>query len=184
MSGFIASRTIVNRVLVVEDDRDEAAFLKELLQQHGMHVQIAKDGGQAQAAFTMHPPDFVLLDLILPNVSGFEVCEQLKRLNDSVPVLVLSAIELDDARELARRVGADGYLAKPYDPEELLSQIRDISEELWSRAHPGAGVAVETEQVRFDCTACGKRLKVSGTYRGRTFVCPRCGQVLTVPQHE
>src|SRR5687768_14523889 len=114
MDGFSPPDAIVNRVLVVEDDRDEAEFLRTLLQQRGMDVDLAKDGGQAHATFTMRQPDFVLLDIILPNVSGFEVCEQLKRINDNVPIMFLTAIDRDDARDLARRVGADDYLTKPY----------------------------------------------------------------------
>ena len=101
MIGFTPAETLVNRVLVVEDDRDESDFLKEFFSGHGMDVDIARDGGQARAAFTMHQPDMVILELILPNVSGFEVCEQFKRLNESVPVLILTAIDMDDARDLA-----------------------------------------------------------------------------------
>ncbi len=182
-SGFVPPRTIVNRVLIVEDDRDEAEFLRTLLQQQGMDVEVAKDGGQARAAFTMHQPDFVLLDLILPNVSGFEVCEQLKRINDGVPVLVLTAIDMDDARDLAQRVGADAYMTKPYDPDELLERLQELADELWARKHLGHDAASGDEKVRFECTECGKRLKVSAAHRGRTLNCPQCGQPITVPRH-
>jgi DNA-binding response OmpR family regulator len=183
MIGPSTPDAIVNRVLVVEDDRDEAEFLRLLLQKEGMSVDLARDGGQAHAAFSMHKPDFVLLDLILPNVSGFEVCEQLKRLNDTVPVLILTAIDLEDSRDLARRVGADGYITKPYDPDELLAQIQQLANEAWTKTHLGRDSTADGEKVRFECGECGKRLKVSVTHRGRTLNCPRCGQPVTVPRH-
>jgi two-component system, OmpR family, response regulator len=183
MIGFTPAQTLVNRVLVVEDDRDEVEFLKEFFSSKGMDVDIARDGGQARAAFNMHQPDMVILDLILPNVTGFEVCEQLKRLNDSVPVLILTAIDMEDARDLARRCGSDGYMTKPYDPDELMKEMRRIAEDLWAREHLEEEQEAPVEKVRFECTECGKRLKVSGSHRGRTLNCPRCGQPVTVPRN-
>lgn len=183
MVGFTPAATIVNRVLVVEDDREEMEFLKEFLERKGMDVDQARDGGQARAAFTMHQPDIVLLDLILPKVSGFEVCEQLKRLNDSVPVLVLTAIDMHDARDLAARCGADAYLTKPYDPEELLAEMQRVAEQTWMRIHRGEEATAGSEKVRFTCGNCGKRMKVSAGHRGRTLNCTRCGQPVTVPRH-
>lgn len=152
MSELTPSHAIVNRVLIVEDDRDEAEFLKSFLEERRFGVEVARDGGQAHAAFTMHRPDFVILDVILPNnVSGFEVCEQLKRLDDGVPVMMLTAIDMDDARQLAQRVGADEYLTKPYDPEDLVERIHALSEEVWSRRHLEPDAAIVDSKVRFEC---------------------------------
>ena len=119
--------SIANFILVVEDDEDEATFLKELLEKHKYRVTVARDGGQAQATFVMGKPDFVILDLILPGESGFEVCQRLKQANSTVPVLVLTAVDMPEARVLAERVGSDGFLTKPFDPEELLRQIQGIA---------------------------------------------------------
>ncbi|REJ92926.1 MAG: response regulator [Planctomycetota bacterium] len=183
MVGFTPPDAIVNRVLIVEDDRDEADFLRDYLQRQGMTVDVARDGGQAHASFSMHLPDLVLLDVMLPNVSGFEVCEQLKRINDTVPVMFLTAVDMDDARDLARRVGADEYMTKPYDPDELLSTIHQVSNTVWSRVHQESDSGVEGEKIRFECGECGKRLRVSSAHRGRTLNCPRCGQSVIVPRH-
>jgi len=101
-----------------------------------------------------------------------------------VPVMMLTAIDMDDARQLAQRVGADGYLTKPYDPEALVEQIHALSEEIWSRRHLEPDAATVDSKVRFECPDCGKRLKVSGTHRGRTLNCPRCGQPVKVPLHD
>ncbi|WP_437226309.1 response regulator [Planctomicrobium sp. SH661] len=176
---------IVNRILVVEGDRDEAEFLKNFLQKHRFHVDITRDAGQARSTFNMHQPDFVILEAILPNeVSGYEVCEHLKREKNSVPVLMLTAIDMDDSRALAHRVGVDAYMTKPYDPEELLGQIRTVAESVWHRTHMGEDPqAGDSEKLRFSCTECGKHLKAKAAHRGRTLNCPRCGQAVIIPQN-
>ncbi|WP_437202571.1 response regulator transcription factor [Planctomicrobium sp. SH664] len=185
MSGRLTSvDVIINRILVVESSREEADFLRSYLQQHRFDVEIARDAGQARAAFSMHQPDFVILEAILPNdVSGFEVCERMKRENDGVPVLMLTVIDMDDARSLARRVGADAYMTKPYDPDELLDQIRAVAENVWARKHLGDESAAG-DKVRFHCVGCGKHLKAKASHRGRTLNCPRCGKNVVVPAHD
>lgn len=183
-TGMTPVEVIVNRILVVEDDKDEADFLKSFLISKKFTVETAKDAGQAHVAFTMHLPDFVILELILPNeVSGFEICERMKNENPYIPILILTEIDMDDARSLASRVGADGYMTKPYDPEEVVEQIHLIAEDVWKRRHLGQGVD-DGEKVRFNCSECGKRLKVKASHRGRTLNCPRCGQPVTVPRHD
>lgn len=174
-----SGRAIVNQILLVEDEPETASFLKELLQQQGYRVVVAKDGGQAHSAFSMHKPDFVILDLILPGEeSGFEICERMKQAEENVPVLVLSAIELEDAHNLARRVGADDYLTKPFDPNELLERIVAVAERVWEKTH--IKPRRSEERIRFQCR-CGKRFKVSATHRGKSMTCPECGEPLTVP---
>uniref|UniRef100_A0A7C2K1Z4 Response regulator n=1 Tax=Schlesneria paludicola TaxID=360056 RepID=A0A7C2K1Z4_9PLAN len=170
----------VKLVLLVEDDPEPAAHIKQALERHNVSVRVAKDGGQAQASFIMHKPDFVILDLILPGESGFEICERLKHADDTVPVLVLSAIDMEDSRELASRVGADGYLCKPVAPDQLLATIKDIAETVWQRTHLGK-LEAEPERVRFNCV-CGKKFKVSAAHRGKSMTCPQCGEPLTVPK--
>lgn len=180
-SNLSASGALAHHVLLVEDDADTAQSTKTLLEQHGFHVKIAKDGGQAHSSFAMHKPDFVILDLILPGESGFEVCEHMKQKDDSVPVLVVSAITLPDARSLAERVGADGYLIKPYEPAELLAKIEEIAQRVWERTHLSR--PTEKSRVRFSCS-CGKRFKVGPAHRGKTLTCSDCGAPIVVPRHD
>jgi two-component system, OmpR family, response regulator len=170
----------VNLVLLVEDDPEPAALVKQALERNHVTVRIAKDGGQAQASFTMHRPDLVILDLILPGESGFEICERLKHVDETVPVLVLSAIDMDDSRELAARVGADGYLCKPVAPEQLLTSIKEVAEQVWQRTHLGK-LESDAERIRFNCH-CGKKFKVSASHRGKNMTCPQCGEPLVVPK--
>lgn len=180
--GSTTPEVIVNRVMVVEDDVDTAEFLKTLLEQHRFDVVVAKDGGQAQGLFLMKKPDFVLLDLILPGESGFEVCERLKQTDRSVPVLILTAIDMHDSFNLAKRVGADAYLTKPFEPDHLIKMIRDTARKVWQRVREEWAPEEEDRRIRFACK-CGKKFKVSPTHRGKTLTCPKCGETVVVPRH-
>lgn len=175
---------IIHRILVVEDDKDEREFLKTFLEAKGYKVELARDGGQAHSAFVMHQPDFVLMDVILPRESGYEVCERMKSIDVNVPVMMLTAIDFEDAYNLALRVGADGYLTKPYDPEELVETITSLAEAAWRRSHGIDDPVDPDERVKFYCGECGKKMKVKGTHRGRTLNCPQCGQPVVVPRHD
>ncbi|GAB4148225.1 MAG: hypothetical protein Tsb009_21850 [Planctomycetaceae bacterium] len=175
-----AARALVHSILVVEDEPDTATFLKNLLEENSYRVTIAKDGGQAHASFVMHKPDFVILDLILPGESGFEVCERMKEHDQSVPVLILTAIDMQDARDLATRVGADGFLEKPFDPNELLAQIESLANTCWERQH--ADQKKPEGVVRFQCQ-CGKKFKVSVSHVGKSMTCPECTEPVVVPKY-
>lgn len=180
--NLTSGRAIAHQILLVEDDPDTATFIKELLESKGYRVKIAKDGGQAHSAFLMHKPDFVILDLILPGESGFEICERLKQFDEATPVMILSAIDMEQSKNLAQRVGADGYLTKPFDPEELLEQIMTIAENVWAKRHMRNPAHEAGQRIRFHCR-CGKKFKVSASHRGKSMTCPECGEPVTVPMH-
>lgn len=169
----------INLVMVVEDDAESADVLKTILERSGFKVRIAKDGGQAQATFVMQKPDFVILDLILPGESGFEICERLKHTDDAIPILIVTAIDLDESRELAHKVGADGYMTKPYQPDDLIARMREIANTVWEKTH--LDPEVDPMRVRFVCS-CGKKFKVSSTHRGKSLTCPQCGEPVAVPR--
>lgn len=181
-SELTPMEVIVNRILIVESDREQADSLQSLLQGWRYQTEVARDAGQARAAFNMHLPDFVILEAILPNdVSGFELCERLKRENDGVPVMMLTEIDMDDARSLASRVGVDSYLTKPAVPDRLKEEIRTVAERVWARKHLGHDEGAGEDKIRFSCTECGKHLKAKLSHRGKTLNCPRCGQTVIVP---
>lgn len=177
----VSAGTLAHHILLVEDDPASADSLKALLELHGYRVQVAKDGGQAHSAFRMRRPDFVITDLILPGENGFELIDRMKRSDETVPVLVLSAISLEDSRLLSERLGADGYLTKPAAPDNLLAEIKEISQRVWERTHLGS--QKDEKRIRFNCR-CGKKFKVSPVHRGRTLTCPDCGEPLIVPRYE
>ncbi|MDX1966639.1 MAG: response regulator [Planctomycetaceae bacterium] len=171
----------INLVLVIDDEAEAATFVKQSLEEEHISVRVARDGGQAHASFTMHKPDFVILDLMLPGESGFEICERIKKLDEGVPILVLSAIDMEDSRELAARVGADGYLLKPVTARELVKTVRDLAEQVWQRTHLEER-KIDHERIRFNC-GCGKKFKVSASHKGKSMTCPQCGEPLIVPKH-
>ena len=177
------TEVIVNRILIVEDDPDTAEFIRTLLERQHYSVFVAKDGGQAHSMFAMKQPDFVVLDIILPGESGFEVCERIKMVDPKIPVLMLSAIDMEDSFQLARRVGADGYLTKPFEPSLLLETILETAQSVWARTHPSSEEESQDARVRFSCR-CGKRFKVSSSHRGKSLNCPNCGNTVVVPRHE
>ena len=177
----VTANALAHHILVVEDDPASAESLKALLEANGFRVQLAKDGGQAQSAFRMRRPDFVITDLILPGENGFELIDRMKRLDETVPVLVLSAIGLEESKTLTDRLGADGYITKPVASDFLLEEIQSIAQRVWERTH--LGQQKEEKRIRFNCR-CGKKFKVSPEHRGRTLTCPDCGEPLIVPRYE
>ena len=172
---------IAHRILIVEADQRQREYLRDQFQEHGYLVQTAKDGGQAHSAFAMYKPDCVVLSLILPGETGFEICDRMKQQNESVPVLIYTEITMDDARSLARRVGADSYITKPCDTNVLLNQVQEVAQQVWERTH--LNKPREEKRIRFICR-CGKKFKVSPIHKGRTLTCPDCGEPIVVPHHD
>jgi DNA-binding response OmpR family regulator len=116
------------RVLVVDDDPDMAGFFVRLLMQQGMQADIATDGQEAQRRITLTPPDLVLLDVMMPGVSGFDLCRRLKA-NEAtalVPVILVTALEDQDSRVRGIEAGADDFLSKPVRREELIARVKTL----------------------------------------------------------
>jgi DNA-binding response OmpR family regulator len=113
------------RVLVVEDDGDIAEVLRRSLRLEGYDVRLAGDGVQALDESSLFEPDAVVLDLGLPQLDGIEVCRQLRKDGD-VPILILTARDGVDARVQGLDSGADDYLVKPFERQELLARLRAL----------------------------------------------------------
>jgi two-component system, OmpR family, response regulator MprA len=113
------------RVLVVEDDVDIAGVLRRSLDKDGYNVRVAGDGEDALEQAAVFEPDAVVLDLGLPKLDGVEVCRQL-RADGDVPILVLTARDALESRVEGLDSGADDYLVKPFERDELLARIRAL----------------------------------------------------------
>src|SRR5918911_76793 len=113
------------RVLVVEDDADIAGVLRRSLGMEGYEVRIAGDGVEALSQASVFSPDAVVLDLGLPRLDGVEVCRRLREEGD-VPILVLTARDALEARVEGLDSGADDYLVKPFERDELLARLRAL----------------------------------------------------------
>jgi DNA-binding response OmpR family regulator len=112
-------------ILVVEDDKKTASLVALYLEREGFQTVIAYDGQQALELAQRHSPIFVILDLMLPLVDGWEVCRQLRKSSD-VPILILSAREEEVDRVSGLTLGADDYVVKPFSPRELVARVKAI----------------------------------------------------------
>jgi len=114
------------RVLVVEDDTDIAEVLQRSLRLEGYEVRIAGDGRAGLDEVHAFLPDVVILDLGLPMIDGIDVARALRREEDTVPILMLTARDALEARVAGLDAGADDYLVKPFDVEELKARLRAL----------------------------------------------------------
>jgi CheY-like chemotaxis protein len=118
-------------VLVVEDEEDTNLLLRRLLEQEGIICQGALDGCRALNMASEVRPSAILLDLMLPDMNGFEVYERLRRAGPikRTPVVVVTALDDANARERGRQLGADAYLLKPFLPEKLVQELNEALED-------------------------------------------------------
>jgi DNA-binding response OmpR family regulator len=112
-------------ILIVEDDKRTASLVALYLEREGFETVIAYDGRQALELAERHHPIFVILDLMLPLIDGWEVCRQLRQSSD-VPILILSAREEEVDRVSGLTLGADDYVVKPFSPRELVARVKAI----------------------------------------------------------
>ncbi|MBD0734792.1 response regulator transcription factor [Streptomyces sp. CBMA29] len=113
------------RILVAEDDPKQAEVIRRYLEREGHTARLVHDGRAALDEVRRHPPDLLVLDVMMPVVDGLDVCRILRRESD-VPVLMLTARSTEDDLLLGLDLGADDYLTKPYSPRELMARIRTL----------------------------------------------------------
>src|SRR5215218_6769093 len=114
------------KLLLVEDDPSMQTALRRTLQNRGMEVELCSDGRQALERWKNAPPDVVMLDLTLPGMDGLLVLEQARRSGLSTPVLILTARGTVGDRIIGLNTGADDYLPKPFDLDELEARLRAL----------------------------------------------------------
>lgn len=112
-------------ILIVEDEKNIASLIDKSIRREGFHTIIAHDGDQALQLAREFKPVFIVLDLILPKTSGWEVCRQLREESD-VPILMLTVKEEEVDRLFGFSLGADDYVIKPFSPRELVERIKAI----------------------------------------------------------
>ena len=115
----------MSRILIVEDEESFSDPLSYLLRKEGYQVAVAATGPDGLAEFDSNGADLVLLDLMLPGLSGIEVCRTL-RTRSSVPIIMLTAKDTEIDKVLGLEMGADDYVTKPYSARELLARVRAV----------------------------------------------------------
>ncbi|HUW78025.1 MAG TPA: MtrAB system response regulator MtrA [Candidatus Nanopelagicaceae bacterium] len=113
----------MSRILVVEDEPDIAEMLGIILASEGFEIDLVKHGEEVMKAFSSHPPDLVLLDLMLPGIDGIEVCRRLRSIS-AVPIIMLTAKSEPEDVVLGLDAGADDYIIKPPRRPELIARVR------------------------------------------------------------
>lgn len=113
------------RVLIVDDEPDVVAFIGRLLQSEHVAVSSAYDGVSALDAVESDPPDLVLLDIMMPMMNGYEVCQQIKAnpQTQHIPVVFLTSAHGADVRTRSLQAGATTVIVKPFSPAELIAQV-------------------------------------------------------------
>jgi two-component system alkaline phosphatase synthesis response regulator PhoP len=115
----------VPTILVVEDESSIASFVSLYLKNAGYAVKTAATGSDALTAVAAHEPALIVLDLMLPDIDGIEVCKRVRQHSD-VPILMLTARDEDVDKIIGLEVGADDYLTKPFNPRELVARVKSI----------------------------------------------------------
>ena len=119
---------MAERILIVDDEPDIVELLEYNLSQHGYVVTTARDGASALAEVRRERPDLILLDLMLPDVSGTEICRRLRKddATESIPIMMITARGEEIDRVVGFEVGADDYVTKPFSPRELVLRVQAV----------------------------------------------------------
>jgi two-component system response regulator MprA len=134
----MATNESKRRVLVVDDDRAIRGALERVLLLEGYEVEVVPDGAAALTALSERPADAVLLDLMMPGVDGLTVCRVLRAERNRVPILMLTARTETSDRVAGLDAGADDYLAKPFELDELLARLRALLRRVKDDEEPDA----------------------------------------------
>jgi two-component system OmpR family response regulator len=123
-------------ILVVDDDQEICSLLERYLRSQSFRVSVAKDGNEMEACLATANISLVVLDVMLPDVSGLDLCRSLRN-RSSIPIILLTALKEDVDRIIGLELGADDYLCKPFNPRELVARIRAILRRVEEHASPG-----------------------------------------------
>ena len=121
------------KVLIAEDDPNIRAGLAEILEDEGYAVVQAEDGRQALERYRQEQPDFLCLDIMMPGLSGYDVCKEIRRTDSTLPIVFISAKSEEVDRVLGLELGADDYILKPFGVREVLARIRAVTRRCFAR---------------------------------------------------
>jgi two-component system alkaline phosphatase synthesis response regulator PhoP len=162
------ARRRVSRILVAEDEQDVAELIRYHLTREGYDVVLATTGAQALERARDEKPDLILLDIMIPEMNGWEVCRCLKREPQTAdtPVIMVSGRAEEGDKVLGFELGADDYVTKPFSPRELLARIRAVARRrqggngTGKRSHLKAG-GLEIDRERFEVTVAGRAVDLT-----------------------
>jgi DNA-binding response OmpR family regulator len=135
------------KILVVDDESHIVELTKLYLEREGYEVEGAANGHDALTQWTVFNPDLIILDLMLPDIDGFDICRQVRAKSD-VPILMLTARKEDVDKIVGLELGADDYITKPFNPRELMARVKAILRRY--RAGQKSGDALEIARLRIE----------------------------------
>ncbi|OGN93849.1 MAG: DNA-binding response regulator [Chloroflexi bacterium RBG_13_50_10] len=128
-------------ILVVDDEPNILELAKLYLEQEGYRVEVVGNGNDALLKLNSVKPSLIILDLMLPDIDGFEVCRQIRKKSD-IPILMLTARREDVDKIVGLELGADDYLTKPFNPRELVARVKAVLRRYKSGLKPGQTIEV------------------------------------------
>ncbi len=152
----------MSRILVVDDEPNITELAKLYLEREGHQVEEVANGQDAISRQIAVKPDLIVLDLMLPDIDGFEVCRQIRTKSD-VPILMLTARKEDVDKIVGLELGADDYLTKPFNPRELVARVKAILRRYQSGLKPSDAVEVAKLRIdssRYEVTIDGQPMKL------------------------
>ena len=122
---------MAKRILVVDDEPNIVTSLQFLMERAGFEVAVARDGAEALAALEGEPPDLMLLDVMMPEFDGYEVCGRIRQSSawNATKIIMLTARGRESEKERGLALGADAYVIKPFSTRELVQQVKAMLEE-------------------------------------------------------
>lgn len=180
-------------VLVIDDEPNIRDLVQAALRFHGFEVSTAADGKEGLARAHDNSPDLILLDVLLPDISGFDVCKQLRAAEDDVPVIYLTARDTPSDTVTGLSLGGDDYVTKPFSVEALVARIRALLRRARRDDHTASATRDDDGVLRFADLELNERtwtvrrggvlLELSPTeFRLLSFLMSNAGQVLSRAQ--
>ncbi|MVT08141.1 response regulator transcription factor [Chitinophaga tropicalis] len=175
----------MQRILVVEDEIKVANAVKKGLEENGFEVDVAYDGRMGKSLGASNNYDLVILDLNLPHANGYEVCEVIRRRNNRIPIIMLTALGGMDDKMQAFELGADDYLVKPFDFRELMARIRVFLKRAGSEVQQNSQYKIiiadlEIDREKKEVTRAGKKIALTAKeYQLLEFLALHKGKVIS-----
>lgn len=141
-------QTATRRILVVDDDQRLRELLRRYLADQGFHVTLADNGTSMLEQKRLTDPDLIVLDIMMPGEDGMSLCRRLRASGEQTPVIMLTARTEDSSRIMGLDLGADDYIAKPFNPRELLARIKAVLRRGRVTEHP-AGPSRDAPTIQF-----------------------------------
>ncbi len=172
-------------VLIVDDEPGIVEIVSAYLRRDGFRVRIATTGRRALAVIELQPPDLIVLDLMLPDITGEAICAELRKVSN-VPILMLTAKSAEEDRLRGLALGADDYLVKPFSPRELVARVRAILRRVQPDQGPAADVLLlDGGRLEVDFAAHVARVEdrpvllTASEFRLLAALCRRPGRVFS-----